>query len=49
MIECKNVTYKYENSDKDNIKLALNDVNLQVKKGEFLVILGRNGSGIYYS
>jgi len=45
MIECKNVTYKYENSDKDEIKLALNDVNLQVKKGEFLVILGRNGSG----
>jgi len=45
MIECKNVTYKYENSDKDNIKLALNDVNLRVKKGEFLVILGRNGSG----
>lgn len=45
MIECKNVTYKYENSDKDNIKLALDNVNLQVKKGEFLVILGRNGSG----
>lgn len=45
MIECKNVTYKYENSDKDDIKLALDDVNLQVKKGEFLVILGRNGSG----
>lgn len=45
MIECKNVTYKYENSDKDNIKLALNDISLQVKKGEFLVILGRNGSG----
>lgn len=45
MIECKNVTYKYENSDKDDIKLALDNVNLQVKKGEFLVILGRNGSG----
>lgn len=45
MIECKNVTYKYENSDKDDIKLALNEVNLQVKKGEFLIILGRNGSG----
>jgi energy-coupling factor transport system ATP-binding protein len=45
MIECKNVTYKYEHSDESDIKLALNDVNLQVKKGEFLVILGRNGSG----
>lgn len=45
MIECKNVTYKYENSDKDDIKLALNEVDLQVKKGEFLIILGRNGSG----
>ncbi|MCH5138763.1 energy-coupling factor transporter ATPase [Clostridiaceae bacterium UIB06] len=45
MIECRNVTYKYENSDKDDIKLALDNVNLEVKKGEFLVILGRNGSG----
>lgn len=45
MIECNNVTYKYENIDKDDVKLALDDVNLQVKKGEFLVILGRNGSG----
>lgn len=45
MVECKNVTYKYENADKEDIKLALDDVNFQVKKGEFLVILGRNGSG----
>lgn len=45
MIECKNVVYKYESSDKDNIKLALNDVTLKVNKGEFIVILGRNGSG----
>ncbi|MBC2579626.1 energy-coupling factor transporter ATPase [Clostridium sp. DJ247] len=45
MIQCKNVIYKYENSDQDNTRLALNDINLQVNKGEFLVILGRNGSG----
>lgn len=45
MIECKNVIYKYENADKNGTKLAINDASLEVKKGEFLVILGRNGSG----
>ncbi|AKA71442.1 energy-coupling factor transporter ATPase [Clostridium scatologenes] len=45
MIECKNVIYKYENADKNGTKLAIDDASLEVKKGEFLVILGRNGSG----
>ncbi|MCT8976479.1 energy-coupling factor transporter ATPase [Clostridium sp. CX1] len=45
MIECNGVIYRYASSDKDDGKLALNGVNLQVNKGEFLVILGRNGSG----
>ncbi|MGE5626862.1 MAG: energy-coupling factor transporter ATPase [Solirubrobacterales bacterium] len=45
MIECKNVTFKYDTGDEKNMKLALDDVSLDVYKGEFLVILGRNGSG----
>lgn len=45
MIQCQNVIFQYENNNDDSTKLALNDVTLEVKKGEFLVILGRNGSG----
>ena len=45
MIECKNVTFKYDNGEDTDIKLALDDVTLDVQKGEFLAILGRNGSG----
>jgi len=45
MIECRNVTYKYENAEGKAAKYAVNDVTLDVRRGEFLVILGRNGSG----
>lgn len=45
MLECKNVTYKYENNEDKTSNLALDDININVPKGEFLVILGRNGSG----
>ncbi|MCI1944716.1 energy-coupling factor transporter ATPase [Clostridium luticellarii] len=45
MIVCENVKYQYEENDKENSKFAIDDVSLQVEKGEFLVILGRNGSG----
>lgn len=45
MVQCQNVVFKYESNNKDDIKLAIDDVTLEVKKGEFLVILGRNGSG----
>lgn len=45
MVECRNVTYKYEDNEAKTFNLALNDININVSKGEFLVILGRNGSG----
>lgn len=40
LIEIKNVSYRYSN--KDNI---LENVNLTIKKGEFVSIIGKNGSG----
>ena len=47
MIKCINVYFKYiRNSEGiSEEKYAVKDVNLEVKKGEFLVILGHNGSG----
>jgi energy-coupling factor transport system ATP-binding protein len=47
MIKCTNVSFKYiKNSEGINQeKYAVKGVNLEVKKGEFLVILGHNGSG----
>ncbi|PRR80519.1 Energy-coupling factor transporter ATP-binding protein EcfA1 [Clostridium liquoris] len=45
MIECKNVVYKYEDGGEGNYRLAIDDVSMDVGKGEFVVILGRNGSG----
>ena len=47
MIKCSNVSFKYINNTegKNEEKYALKNVNLEVQKGEFLVILGHNGSG----
>ncbi|AYD39282.1 energy-coupling factor transporter ATPase [Clostridium fermenticellae] len=45
MITCRDLSYEYQGSSENKIKLALENITLEVKKGEFLVILGRNGSG----
>ena len=45
MIECKNVVFKYSTGEEGIEKLAIDVLNLEVSKGEFLVILGHNGSG----
>ncbi|MBP2033093.1 energy-coupling factor transport system ATP-binding protein [Clostridium algifaecis] len=45
MIDCQNVSFKYDSSSENDSKLAVDDVTFQVKKGEFLAILGKNGSG----
>ena len=41
IIEARNVSYRYE----DAAALTVDDVSLTVSQGEFLAILGRNGSG----
>ena len=42
LIEVKDLSFKYEDEAK---KYTLKNVNLNVKKGEFVAILGHNGSG----
>ena len=45
MIICENVSFKYRVNEGEEEKFAVNGVSFEVKKGEFLVILGHNGSG----
>lgn len=45
MIKIEDVTYEYKSLIDDSIQQAVKELNLEVKKGEFLVILGHNGSG----
>lgn len=45
MIKIENATYEYKSLIDDSLEKAVNNLNIEVKKGEFLVILGHNGSG----
>lgn len=44
IIEAKDLKYVYM-ADEDNYHIALDGVTLTVKKGEFVAVLGHNGSG----
>lgn len=43
MIKLENATYEYKSNEEEF--MALKGINLEIKKGEFLVVLGHNGSG----
>ena len=45
MIKSEDLVFKYVNAEEQTEKVAINHVSMEVKKGEFLVILGHNGSG----
>lgn len=44
IIEVENVSFKYTNYEEEEIT-ALDNISLDIKKGEFVVIIGHNGSG----
>ncbi|WP_036728131.1 energy-coupling factor transporter ATPase [Peptoniphilus mikwangii] len=43
MIEIKNVSFKYDETE--NSEYIIENLNLNIEKGEFVAILGHNGSG----
>ena len=45
LIKLENVSYKYPNSDLEENNFAVQDVSFEIGKGEFVAILGHNGSG----
>ena len=44
MIKAENVTYSYDAED-GKIKFVLNGIDIEIKKGEFVAVLGHNGCG----
>lgn len=44
LIEVRNLTFKYDTDEKNDIA-ALKNINLEIERGSFTVILGHNGSG----
>lgn len=48
MIKTENIVFIYDNDPEEGVannRAALNCVNIEIKRGEFLVVLGHNGSG----
>ncbi|MBW9145124.1 energy-coupling factor transporter ATPase [Clostridium sp. CM027] len=45
MVICNKLVYKYPRSEDEQPKVAIDGLDLEVNKGEFLVVLGHNGSG----
>lgn len=45
IIEIRNVKFKYDSEDEKDIVYALKGINMDIKRGEFIAILGHNGCG----
>lgn len=45
IIEIKDVKFNYNSEDEQNIVRAIKGIDLNIKKGEFVAILGHNGCG----
>ncbi len=45
MISVKNVSFSYDSEEKEQRKKVLDNVSLEINKGELVAILGHNGSG----
>lgn len=45
IIELKNVNFSYPTHEDEETVQTLKNVSLDIKKGEFVVVIGRNGSG----
>ena len=45
LIKLENVSFKYTSYDLEENNFAVNDVSLEIQRGDFVAILGHNGSG----
>ena len=45
IIKFENVSYRYEGEENEKLPLAVDNVSFEIHKGEFVAIIGSNGSG----
>ena len=45
ILRFSDVSYRYESDNETPLPLAIKNINIDIKKGEFVAILGHNGSG----
>lgn len=45
MLKTEKISFSYKNNESEEEHIVLRDIDIDVKKGEFVVIIGHNGSG----